>query len=191
MTLIIPPSKLFVEEGPIREAAVKLKVPFSLYTEKPLDTIPLTAASFDAALLFDMLDGAPQQVTATRLRAALRSGPLPHPRTFARFSRHPGAAGVGAGKRRRGFDLHRASTGRKKARRGVCACVTGGCPRCVGGCAKLHHRRDPCTTGAIRALYHARSRPLLQAAYGAISLLANALKNGGRILFSERATARF
>jgi len=60
-TLIIPPSNLIIQEGPIREAAVKLLVPFSLYTEMPLDTIPLTAGSFDAALCMDMLDGAPQQ----------------------------------------------------------------------------------------------------------------------------------
>lgn len=63
MTLIVPPSNLVVQEGPIREAAAKLKVPFSLFTEKPLDTIPLAAGSFDAAIIFDMLDGAPQQAS--------------------------------------------------------------------------------------------------------------------------------
>lgn len=65
MTLIVPPSNLVVQEGPIREAAAKLNVPFSLFTEKPLDTIPLTAGSFDAAIIFDMLDGAPQQASGT------------------------------------------------------------------------------------------------------------------------------
>jgi hypothetical protein len=73
MTLIVPPSNLVVREGPIREAAAKLNVPFSLYTEKPLDTIPLTPGSFDAAIIFDMLDGAPQQASE-RPRPPCRPG---------------------------------------------------------------------------------------------------------------------
>jgi ubiquinone/menaquinone biosynthesis C-methylase UbiE len=63
-TLVVPPSNQKVAEGPIREAAVKLGVPFSLYTETPLDTLPLQPNSFDAALIFDMLDGAPEQAAA-------------------------------------------------------------------------------------------------------------------------------
>ena len=62
VTLIVPPSNVAVEEGPIRGAAAKLNTPFSLYTERPLDTIPINPATFDAALCFDMLDGAPAQV---------------------------------------------------------------------------------------------------------------------------------
>ena len=60
-TLIVPPSNYEIKEGPIREAAVKLDVPFTLWTNKALDTIPLTQQSFDAALCFDMLDAAPEQ----------------------------------------------------------------------------------------------------------------------------------
>eukprot|EP00967_Tisochrysis_lutea_P023839 scaffold27386_cov28-Tisochrysis_lutea.AAC.5 len=73
VTLIVPPSNIVVQEGPIREAAAKLKVPFSLFTEKPLDTIPLIAGSFDAALIFDMLDGAPEQVRHCTLHARTTS----------------------------------------------------------------------------------------------------------------------
>ena len=40
-TLIVPPSNANVKEGPIREAAAKLDVPFVLYTEQPLDNIPI------------------------------------------------------------------------------------------------------------------------------------------------------
>ena len=60
-TLIVPPSNMDVKEAPIREAAAKLGVPFMLFTEQALDTIPLRASTFDAALCFDMLDGAPEQ----------------------------------------------------------------------------------------------------------------------------------
>ena len=77
MTLVVPPSNLIVEQGPIREAAAKLRVPFSLFTETPLDAVPLTAASFDAALLFDMLDGAPEQAAygaVSLLANALKPG---------------------------------------------------------------------------------------------------------------------
>lgn len=60
-TLIVPPSNIEVKEGPIREAAAKLGVPFMLFTEQALDTIPLRPSTFDAALCFDMLDSAPEQ----------------------------------------------------------------------------------------------------------------------------------
>ena len=63
-TLVIPPSNVKVEEGPIREAAAKLGVPFALYTERALDDLPIKPMSFDAALCFDMLADAPQEVAA-------------------------------------------------------------------------------------------------------------------------------
>ena len=59
-TLIVPPSNFDVKEGPIREAAVKLNVPFTLFTDQALDTVPIVPNSFDAALCFDMLDTAPE-----------------------------------------------------------------------------------------------------------------------------------
>ena len=47
-----------------RQAAAKMNVPLSLYSETALDTIPIQAGSFSAALCFDMLDGAPEQAAA-------------------------------------------------------------------------------------------------------------------------------
>ena len=75
-TLIVPPSNANVKEGPLREAAAKLGVPFTLFTEQPLDTLPIRTNSFDAALCMDMLDGAPQQAAAgalVLLHGALKS----------------------------------------------------------------------------------------------------------------------
>ena len=76
-TLIIPPSNQKITEGPIREAAAKLNLPFSLFTEQALDTIPIQTNSFDAALCFDMLDGAPEQAAqgaVALLSSALKPG---------------------------------------------------------------------------------------------------------------------
>lgn len=59
------------------QAAAKLNVPFSLYTETALDTIPIQPGSFSAALCFDMLDGAPEQAAAgavSLLASALKPG---------------------------------------------------------------------------------------------------------------------
>ena len=64
LTLVVPPANAAVREGPIREAAAKLGVPFSLYTNTPLDGVPVGRNCFDAALCFDMLDGAPEQAAA-------------------------------------------------------------------------------------------------------------------------------
>eukprot|EP00966_Prymnesium_polylepis_P061771 1433736-Prymnesium_polylepis.1 len=64
MTLIVPPSNQNIEEGPLREAAAKLNVPFVLYTERALDTIPIQPLSYDAAICMDMLDGAPENAAA-------------------------------------------------------------------------------------------------------------------------------
>ena len=72
----MPPSNANVKEGPLREAAAKLGVPFTLFTEQPLDTLPIRTNSFDAALCMDMLDGAPQQAAAgalVLLHGALKS----------------------------------------------------------------------------------------------------------------------
>ena len=66
-TLIVPPSNANIKEGPIREAAAKLNVPFQLYTEQPLDTLPVRTNAYDAALCMDMLDGAPEQAAAGAL----------------------------------------------------------------------------------------------------------------------------
>ena len=63
-TLIVPPSNQKVEEGPIREAAAKLNMPFQLFTDRALDDLSIQPASFDAALCMDMLDGAPENVAA-------------------------------------------------------------------------------------------------------------------------------
>ena len=61
-TLIVPPSNYEVKEGPIREAAAKLNLTsFALYTDRPLDNLPINPNSFDAALCFDMLDTAPRE----------------------------------------------------------------------------------------------------------------------------------
>ena len=78
-TLIVPPSNAKIEEGPIREAAAKLNVPFTLWTGKPLDEIPLRPGAFDAALCFDMLDGAPEQAAAGAI-ALLSSSLTPNGR---------------------------------------------------------------------------------------------------------------
>ena len=64
VTLIVPPSNQDIQEGPLREAAAKLDVPFILYTERALDTIPIQPLSCDAALCMDMLDGAPENAAA-------------------------------------------------------------------------------------------------------------------------------
>lgn len=77
VTLIIPPSNKKVQEGPIREAAVKRNVPLILYTERALDTLPIPPMSFDAALCMDMLNGAPQTAAngaVILLCDALKSG---------------------------------------------------------------------------------------------------------------------
>ena len=63
-TLIVPPANQEVSEGPIREAAAKLGVPFTLFTDKALDELPIRRGTYDAALCFDMLDGAPEQAKA-------------------------------------------------------------------------------------------------------------------------------
>ena len=72
-TLIIPPANEDVKEGPIREAAAKLNVPFVLYTDQPLDTIPIRTSACDAALCFDMLDGAPEEACAGAIALLARS----------------------------------------------------------------------------------------------------------------------
>ena len=73
-TLVIPPSSDRVKEGPIREAAAKLNLSsFALYTERPLDALPIRPASFDAALCADMLDGAPPMAAAGAVALLARS----------------------------------------------------------------------------------------------------------------------
>ncbi|KAL1504605.1 hypothetical protein AB1Y20_008389 [Prymnesium parvum] len=64
VTLIVPPSNQKAQEGPIREAAAKLNVPFILHTDRPLDTIPIPSKTFDAALCMEMLDGAPESAAS-------------------------------------------------------------------------------------------------------------------------------
>ena len=72
-TLVIPPSNQKTEEGPIREAAAKLGVPFALYTERALDDLPISPSSFDAAMCFDMLASAPREVAAGAVVLLARS----------------------------------------------------------------------------------------------------------------------
>ena len=72
-TLVVPPSNVEVKEGPLREAAAKLGVPFVLHTGRALDDVPVSPNAFDAALCFDMLDGAPEQAAAGALTLLLRS----------------------------------------------------------------------------------------------------------------------
>ena len=59
------------------QAAAKMEVPLSLYSETALDTIPIQPGSYSAALCFDMLDGAPEQAAAgavSLLANALKPG---------------------------------------------------------------------------------------------------------------------
>ena len=71
--------ELLEERLVITERAAKLNVPFTLWTGKPLDEIPLRPGAFDAALCFDMLDGAPEQAAAGAI-ALLSSSLAPNGR---------------------------------------------------------------------------------------------------------------
>ena len=46
-TLIVPPSNYEIKEGPLREAAAKLGVPFNLYTDRPLDTLAAVLSTLE------------------------------------------------------------------------------------------------------------------------------------------------